>query len=381
MTARNALLAMCLAVVGCGESAAVSSGGVGPPDGSSGSAVNGGSSTDTGGSRSSGGRSGSPAGGTSGSLGSGGNAGAIGTGGVSGSASGGSGGRVSASTGGVAGLPDAGAIDAGPSPAEICQRLLVGADAGGGATDGAVTNVRGIDLTSDGIPRVTQAYVAFGASFRTSQSAPIPGCTTRSVGACSVTACVPYDQVDAGAAPDPDSPPYRHAGQLRVRNVVSDPDANGVYPGVSYFGQQGFKGGDQILYCALGGDVPAFAQYLVGPGHVRVETTGSFPWRDNPVFDRAMAHTVAWTAAGPGDVLLNISNTGFAGRTLPRVSVGCRFAASASPGTIPAAVWQDFPSGDASMSLRTTNSDAVVAGGYRVPISATYLGPSIRLTL
>jgi hypothetical protein len=197
-----------------------------------------------------------------------------------------------------------------------------------------------------------------------------------------VTTCAPLDQLDAAVPPDIDAPPYRHAGQLRVRTVVSNPDADGKYPAVSYFGQQGFRAGDRILYCALGGDITAFASYLEAPGFVRVETTGSFPWTDNASFNRTVSHTLAWTAAGPGDVLLTISNTGFAGRTLPRVSVGCLFdAASGSPGTIPANVWQDFPTGDAAMSLRTINSDDVVAGSYRVPISATYLGPSIRLTL
>jgi hypothetical protein len=165
-----------------------------------------------------------------------------------------------------------------------------------------------------------------------------------------------------------------------VRTIVSDPDADGTYRGVSYYGQQGFRGGERVLYCALGGDVPAFASYLVAPAHVSVETSGSFPWQDNPVFDRTVDQTLAWTAAGPGNVLLTISNTGFAGRTLPRVSVGCQYAASSSPGVIPADVWKDFPSGDIAMSLRTFNSDVAVAGSYQVPISATYLGPSIRLT-
>jgi hypothetical protein len=200
------------------------------------------------------------------------------------------------------------------------------------------------------------------------------------VGACNVTTCVPYDQVDAGSGTPTSSPPYRHAGQLHVRTVVSDPDADGVYLGISYWGRQGFKGGEQILYCALGGDVPAFASYLVGPGHGRVEATGSFPWTDNATFDRTVDHTLAWTAAGPGEVLLVISNTGFAGRTLPRVSVECRYPAAGSPATIPAQVWPDFPPGDLAMSLRTVNSDVVIAGSYSVPISATHLGPAIRLT-
>jgi hypothetical protein len=367
-------------VVGCGESggtgAAASSGGA-----TSDASVGAGG---TSGSRSSGGRAGSGRGGTGGSVSSGGNAGASG-GGTGGTAGGGAGG-VPTSTGGAA-ASGGGPSDAGPSPDEICRQLAnAGADGGsadaGGGADGSFTTVSGISLISDGIPRVSQAYIGFGASFRTSQSgAPVPGCTVRTVGSCTLSTCVPLDQVDAGPS-DPGTPPFPHAGQLRVRTVVSNPDADGKYPGISYFGQQGFRSGDRILYCALGGDVPAFASYLDAPGYVRVETSGSFPWMDRPTFNRSVDHTLAWTAAGPGDVLLTISNTGFAGRTLPRVSVGCRFdAASGSPATIPAAVWQDFPPGDTAMSLRTFNWDVVVAGSYRVPISATYLGPSIRLDL
>jgi hypothetical protein len=289
--------------------------------------------------------------------------------------------------GGTAGSSGGGPSDAGPSPDDVCARLASadggsGTDAGGGAADASLTNVIGIGLNSDGLPRVTQAYIGFAASFRTSQSpSSVPGCTTRSVGACALTTCVPIDRLDGGPTTPPDNPPYRHAGELHVGTVVSSPDAEGKYAPISYFGRQGFKGGDRVMYCALGGDVPAFARYLVAPAHVRVETTGSFPWRDNPTFDRAVDQTLAWTAAGPGEVLLSISNTGFSGTSLSRVSVECRYSPTASPVTIPKEVWQDFPVGDASMSLRTVNSDVVVAGGYRVPISATYLGPSIRLTL
>jgi hypothetical protein len=377
-TLRSAVFAIVL-VVGCGESGIT--GATGSPGGATSDAST--STGGTSGSRSSGGRAGSSTrGGTGG--GSGGSAGAS-TGGTGGAADGGAGGGISTSSGGATGSGGAGPSDAGLSPTDICARLAAAdagtgsADAGGGATDAALTSVAGISLISDGIPRVGQAYIGFGASFRTSQPASTPGCTTRTVGACNITTCVPYDQVEAGTGTPTPPPPYRHAGQLRVRTVVSDPDADGVYPGISYWGRQGFRGGDRILYCALGGDVPAFASYLVGPGGVRVEATGSFPWTDNATFDRGVNHTLAWTAAGPGDVLLNISNTGFAGRTLPRVSVGCRYAADGSPGTIPAEVWQDFPPGDTAMSLRTINSDVVIAGSYRVPISATHLGPSIGL--
>lgn len=377
-TIRNTVLAG-MFVTACGESGNA----VGSMGGEAGDAST--STGGTSGSRSSGGRSGSNTRGGSGAIGDGG-AGA-GTSGTGGAQAGGTGGTATGGTAGTAGSSGGGPNDAGPSPDDVCARLAsadggIGADAGGDTADASLTDVIGIGLDSDGLPRVTQAYIGFAASFRTSLSpSSAPGCTTRTTGTCALTTCVPLAQLDGGPTSPPDNPPYRHAGELHVGTVVSSPDADGKYAPISYFGRQGFNGGDPVMYCALGGDVPAFARYLVAPAQVRVETTGSFPWADNPTFDKAVDHTLAWTAAGPGKVLLLISNTGFAGTTLPRVSVGCSFAPNASPVTIPKEVWQDFPTGDASMTLRTVNSDIVVAGSYRVPISATYLGPSIRLTL
>ena len=240
---------------------------------------------------------------------------------------------------------DAGAREGGPGDGG-------GLDSGGldAAVDGGpdVTRTGSIDVTQTPIPMAEPSHVV-SATFTETTGASASACTQTTMDGCVLSDCFfPTPAADAGMPVDAGMPTFPSAGTVLVDgdpiDVMIEPQADGTYPPASGMGQIWAAGAD-VVVSAAGADVPAFSSTLVGPSASMVDSPS---FATPPVMvDRAMPLTFTW-AGGSGTVQAQVANSMAGMEGTQSVSLVCTFDAAANTGTIPSALLEMVPTGDAA---------------------------------
>jgi hypothetical protein len=240
-----------------------------------------------------------------------------------------------------------------------------GADGGPGAGDGAAGgDAPAIDAA--GPRRVADSilFVQRGGSvtIRFSDQPDGPGsCLSEPVAGCEIQTCM------TGAV----VPPRPDAGLVSVTPAETSgqsylPDDSGTYPGSPAVS---WSDGEPLTIAAAGGEVPAFAVDLTGPGDVASVVSPAYP---NPTVARDQALLVEWTGA---ESLVAIAIVCQAEET---VQVRCPFP-DGTTGQVPVAALQRLPACSAQLHVFTEDR-RVVEPGPEWPIRVAARGAILSTT-
>lgn len=263
-----------------------------------------------------------------------------------------------------------------------------------GSPDGVDTGRVGtgtIQLRQVVVP--TPRYSVITAFFPPQDPSTGPGlatCTDSTEGACEVTVCVypprSGEMENAGVGEgEGGSLPVPNGGPIDIfsddAGVSLVPDVNGQYEWLNRVGETLFRPENEIRIRARGAEITAFEKTFRAPS---LSTVTKLPVTlANRTMQRSSDFPIEWSNGSTGTVEASVQviarrATGDINATAYR-----KFEASTGRGVIPSAVWRQFPTGGAKMSLETRSRIQFDQQGWRLFLSARIplVGGSAELEL
>ena len=268
----------------------------------------------------------------------------------------------------AAGTSAAGTSAAGTSAAgtSAAGTSAAGSGAGGSDTSGPSGAVS--------IQNTSAASYYASASFFDGGSVATEGCTTKTVGACSVATCDFSNAGGGGAAGAGGAPAAKNAGDITIKGGVEDvtlsPDAStGLYAAQIGNGKAYFKDGDTLSFSAVGAEIPAFSGTVDAPGAITLSAP-MFPAPGTMYsLDTTADLDFTWTGGTGAKVLVNFTSAS----ATKDVIISCTFDGASGTGKVPSSGGLDQLDKDAtSISYSVSESAAVTvqAGDYSVALNA-----------
>jgi hypothetical protein len=219
----------------------------------------------------------------------------------------------------------------------------------------------------------TYGQGSIAAGFVREQTDPFLGCQRRSFGSCSVHYdCQPVhvEVPDLATTSDLGVSLYASAGDISVTGLPMPVMLQLITMGM-FAGQYGvymqympmFSGGENLLFSAAGGEVPAFGGQVTAPA----QPTILVPARTQTRLQRAQDLALQWTGGGAGELRVSIA--------VPQMTstpgIDCAFPANLGVGSIPSAALQTLPAGSGFLSASVVSESDVFAGDWQVAVTAT----------
>jgi hypothetical protein len=209
---------------------------------------------------------------------------------------------------------------------------------------------------------------ALGATFfdESSSGGAQPECVSVESGSCSARTC--------GEAPDDVPTPSTRpdAGILTFTidgiagSATTTPDETGFYAAGTDTLEEKFGGGEQALFVASGGEVPAFQQAVEIPLTLLL-TQPAYPKDAPQVVPSGSDLTLNWLRGTEG-VFLYVQSSSQRPDGLPgSVNINCTFESTAGTGVIASSVLQALVPG-AKLLMMTIRNTPITAGEYDVSL-------------
>jgi len=252
-----------------------------------------------------------------------------------------------AGTSGGAGGVTSGASGGGNAGASAAGGAGGGASGGGGGASGPLGTAGGTFVTCDdhadfngrgrcaATGRVGAVFAfenltagaalsTLTATFGSTTPPSDAGCTTESLGGCSVLTC-PHDAAPAAAGPAAGAITAKSSGGV----LTTTPGANGVYD-TGQLASPLWTPMAALTFAAAGGATPAFGETFCGPSGATITAPAGAP--STLTVDRANDLQAKWTGSMAGDLEFVFRDD--TSNAAARVEVQCFFTTASGQGTI-----------------------------------------------